>query len=109
MAAGSQEVRWDGRLRDGRHAAVLQATGPFGTRSQTVRFAADTRAPVLVLLSKAQRRFSVDEQVTVTGTVGGVRVKAVVGPGRFSLTGRPGPIAVTAWDAAGNRSTLRQR
>ena len=109
MAAGSQDVRWDGRLRHGRHAAVLQATGPFGTRSQTVRFASDTRKPVLVLLSKAQRRFSVDEQVTMTGTVGGVRVKAVVGPGRFSLAGRPGLIAVTAWDAAGNRSTIRQR
>ena len=109
LGAGPQEVRWDGRLRDGRHAAVLEATGPFGTRSQTARFAADTRRPVLVLLSKAQRRFSVNEQVTVTGTVGGVRVRAVVGPGRFSLSGGKGLIAVTAWDAAGNRTTIRQR
>jgi hypothetical protein len=109
LAAGSQDVRWDGRLRDGKHAAVLQATGPFGTRSQTARFAADTKKPVLVLLSKAQRRFSVNEQVTVTGTVGGVRIKSVVGPGRFSLAGGRGVIAVTAWDAAGNRTTIRQR
>ena len=109
LNAGPQDVRWDGRLRDGKHAAVLQATGPFGTRSQTARFAADTKKPALVLLSKAQRRFSVDEQVTMTGTVGGVRVKAVVGPGRFSLTGGRGLIAVTAWDAAGNRTTIRQR
>jgi RecJ-like exonuclease len=74
-----------------------------------VRFAADTKKPVLRLLSKAQRRFTVNEQVTVTGTVGGVRVRAVVGPGRFSLSGGQGVIAVTAWDAAGNRTTIRQR
>jgi hypothetical protein len=109
MAAGSQEVRWDGRVRDGKHAAVLEATGLFGTRSQTARFAADTKKPVLALLSKAQRRFTVDERVTITGSVGGVRVRAVVGPGRFSLAGGRGLIAVTAWDAAGNRSTFRQR
>jgi hypothetical protein len=109
LVAGPQEFRWDGRLRDGRYAAVLQATGSFGTRAQTVRFAADTRKPVFRLLSRARRRFSVDERVTVTGTVGGVRVKAVVGPGRFSLAGGNGAIAVTAWDAAGNRSTIRQR
>ncbi len=81
LGAGPQELRWDGRLPDGKHAAVLEATGPFGTRGQTVRFAADTKKPVLRLLSKAQRRFTVNEQVTVTGTVGGVRVRAVVGPG----------------------------
>jgi hypothetical protein len=109
LNAGPQDVRWDGRVRDGKHAAVLQATGAFGTRSQTARFAADTKKPLLVLLSKAQRRFSVNEQVTVTGIVGGVRVRAVVGPGRFSLAGGRGLIAVTAWDAAGNRTTIRQR
>jgi hypothetical protein len=109
LGAGPQEVRWDGRLRDGKYAAVIEATGPFGTRGQTVRFAADTKKPVLRLLSKAQRRFTVNEQVTVTGTVGGVRVRAVVGPGRFSLSGGGGLIAVTAWDAAGNRTTIRQR
>ncbi len=109
LGVGPQELRWDGRLGDGKYAAVLQATGPFGTRGQTVRFTADTKKPVFRLLSKAQRRFTVNEQVTVTGTVGGVRVRAVVGPGRFSLSGGGGPIAVTAWDAAGNRSTIRQR
>lgn len=109
LNAGAQDVRWDGRVRDGRHAAVLEATGPFGTRSQTVRFAADTKKPVLVLLSKSQRRFSVNEQVTVTGTVGGVRIRSVVGPGRFSLSGNAGLIAVTAWDAGGNRTSIRQR
>ncbi|CAN5254196.1 hypothetical protein BH18ACT12_BH18ACT12_22580 [soil metagenome] len=109
LGAGSQDVRWDGRLSDGKYAAVLEATGPFGTRAQTVRFVADTRKPVFRLLSKAQRRFSVNEQVTVTGTVGGVPVRAVVGAGRFSLAGGSGPIAVTAWDAAGNRTTIRQR
>ena len=95
--------------RDGKYAAVLEATGLFGTRGQTARFAADTKKPVFRLLSKAQRRFTVNEQVTVTGTVGGVRVRAVVGPGRFSLSGGRGLIAVTAWDAAGNRTTIRQR
>ncbi|MEP7334356.1 MAG: N-acetylmuramoyl-L-alanine amidase [Actinomycetota bacterium] len=109
LGAGVQELRWDGRLRDGRYAAVLEATGLFGTRAQTVRFAADTREPAFRLLSKAQHRFTVNEQVTVTGTVGGVRVRAVVGPGRFSLSGGRGLIAVTAWDAAGNRTTIRQR
>jgi hypothetical protein len=109
LAAGVQELRWDGRLRDGKYAAVLEATGPFGTRGQTARFAADTKKPVFRLLSKAQHRFTVNEQVTVTGTVGGVRVRAVVGPGRFSLSGGRGLIAVTAWDAAGNRTTIRQR
>ena len=109
LGPGPQEVRWDGRLRDGRYAAVLEATGQFGTRAQTTRFVADTRKPVFRLLARAQRRFSVDERVTVTGTVGGVRVRAVVGPGRFSLAGGRGPIAVTAWDAAGNRTTIRQR
>jgi hypothetical protein len=109
LGAGPQELRWDGRLRDGKHAAVLEATGLFGTRGQTVRFAADTKQPVFRLLSKAQHRFTVNEQVTVTGTVGGTRVRAVVGPGRFSLSGGGGLIAVTAWDAAGNRTTIRQR
>ena len=109
LPAGPQDVRWDGRLRDGKHAGVLQATGPFGTRSQTVRFAADTKKPAFVLLSKIQRRFSVNEQVTVTGTIGGVKVRSVVGPGRFSLSGGRGLMAVTAWDAAGNRTTIRQR
>jgi len=74
-----------------------------------VRFVADTKKPVVQLLSKAQRRFTVNEQVTVTGTVGGVRVRAVVGPGRFSLFGGVGLVSVTAWDAAGNRTTIRQR
>jgi hypothetical protein len=109
LAAGPQDLRWDGRLRDGRYAAVLEATGPFGTRAQTARFAADTKKPVFRFLSRARLRFSVDEQVTVTGTVGGVPVRAVFGPGRFSLAGGKGPIAVTAWDAAGNRTSIRRR
>jgi hypothetical protein len=107
LAPGQHEVRWEERLRDGRYAAVLEATGPFGTRSQTARFAVDTTKPKLRLLSAPARRFSVAEPVTVVGTIGGARVEAKVGPGRFTLSGPPGRIAVTAWDAAGNRSRLR--
>jgi len=109
LQPGPQELRWEDRVPDGRYAAILEATGPFGTRAQTVRFAVDTKKPELRLLSKAARRFWVSEQVTITGTVGGVRVQAKVGPGRFRLGGAPGRIAITAWDAAGNRSTFRQR
>ena len=47
LGAGPQELRWDGRMRDGKYAAVLEATGPFGTRGQTARFAADTKKPVV--------------------------------------------------------------
>ena len=71
------------------------------------RFAVDTTKPKLRLLSAAARRFSVAEAVTVVGTIGGARVEAKVGPGRFTLSGPPGRIAITAWDAAGNRSRLR--
>jgi hypothetical protein len=109
LQPGPQELRWEDRVPDGRYAAILEATGPFGTRAQTVRFAVDTKKPQLRLLSNDARRFWVSEQVTITGTVGGVRVQAKVGPGRFRLGGAPGRIAITAWDAAGNRSTFRQR
>jgi N-acetylmuramoyl-L-alanine amidase len=109
LQPGPQELRWEDRIRDGKYAAILEATGPFGTRSQTARFVVDTTKPTLRLLSKAARRFWVSEQVTITGTVGGVRVQAKVGPGKFRLGGAPGRIAITAWDAAGNRSTYRRR
>ena len=109
LQPGPQDLRWDQRIRDGKYAAILEATGPFGTRAQTARFAVDTAKPTLRLLSKAARRFWVSEQVTITGTIGGVRVQATVGPGKFRLGGAPGRIAITAWDAAGNRSTYRQR
>jgi N-acetylmuramoyl-L-alanine amidase len=109
LQPGPQELRWEDRLPDGKYAAILEATGPFGLRAQTARFTVDTKKPQLRLLSKAARRFWVSEQVTITGTVGGVRVQAKVGPGRFRLGGARGRIAITAWDAAGNRSTFRQR
>jgi hypothetical protein len=108
LAPGQHEVRWEERLRDGRYAAVLEATGPLGTRAQTARFAVDTTKPRLRVLSARARRFSVDEVVTVVGTIGGRRVEAKVGPGRFTLAAPPGRIAIAAWDAAGNRSTLRR-
>ena len=104
LGAGPQELRWDGRLRDGKYAAVLQATGRSARAGRPCASPPTRRSRSSALLSKAQRRFTVNEQVTVTGTVGGVRVRAVVGPGRFSLSGGRGPIAVTAWDAAGNRT-----
>ncbi len=107
LAPGQHELQWEERLQDGRYAAVLEATGPFGLRAQTARFAVDTTKPKLRLLSAAARRFSVGEAVTVVGTIGGARVEAKVGPGRFTLSGPPGRIAITAWDAAGNRSRLR--
>jgi hypothetical protein len=103
---GPQELRWEERLRDGRYAAVLEAAGPFGTRAQTARFAVDTAKPKLRLVSAASRRFTVNEAVTVVGTIGGVRVDARVGPGRFALRGAPGRIAITAWDVAGNRTRV---
>jgi hypothetical protein len=109
LQPGPQEFRWRERLRDGRYAAVLEATGPFGRRAQTARFVVDTRKPKLRILSARARRFSVDENVTITGTIGGLRVQAVVGPGRFTLSGAAGRIAITAWDFAGNRSTVRHR
>jgi N-acetylmuramoyl-L-alanine amidase len=109
LQPGAQELRWEDRVPDGKYAAILEATGPFGTRAQTARFVVDTKKPQLRLLSKAARRFWVSEQVTITGTIGGVRVQAKVGPGKFRLGGAPGRIAITAWDAAGNRSAFRQR
>ena len=107
LTPGPQELRWGERLRDGRYAAVLEAAGPFGTRSQTARFAVDTAKPKLRVVSAVRRRFSVDEIVTVVGTIGGTRIEARVGPGRFTLAAPPGSIAITAWDAAGNRTRLR--
>jgi hypothetical protein len=109
LAPGQHEVRWEDRLRDGRYAAVLEATGPLGTRAQTARFAVDTTKPRLRIVSAAARRFSVSEAVTVVGTIGGARIEAKVGPGRFRLSALPGRIAITAWDAAGNRASLRHR
>jgi N-acetylmuramoyl-L-alanine amidase len=107
LTPGPQELRWGERLRDGRYAAVLEAAGPFGTRAQTARFAVDTTSPKLRVVSAPRRRFSVDELVMVVGTIGGQRVEARVGPGRFTLRAPAGRIAVTAWDAAGNRTRLR--
>jgi len=109
LAPGQHEVRWEDGLRDGRYAAVLEATGPFGTRAQTARFAVDTTKPRLRLVSAAARRFSVNEAVTVVGTIGGARIEAKVGPGRFTLPAPAGRIAITAWDAAGNRTSVRRR
>jgi N-acetylmuramoyl-L-alanine amidase len=109
LQPGPQELRWEDRVRDGKYAAILEATGPFGTRAQTARFVVDTKKPTLKLLSRAARRFWVSEPVTITGTMGGYRVLAKVGPGKFKLGGAPGRIAITAWDPAGNRSTFRQR
>jgi hypothetical protein len=57
LQPGPQELRWEDRVPDGKYAAILEATGPFGTRAQTVRFAVDTKKPQLLLLSKAARRF----------------------------------------------------
>jgi hypothetical protein len=109
LQPGPQAFEWRGRLRDGKYAAVLEATGPFGRRAQTARFVVDTRRPRLRLLNARARLFWVDEKVTITGSIGGLRVQAVVGPGRFRLSGAVGRIAITAWDPGGNRSTLRHR
>jgi hypothetical protein len=109
LQPGPQALPLEALLRDGRYAAVLEAIGPFGTRAQTARFVVDTRKPTLRLLSARARRFWVDERVTITGSIGGLRVQAVVGPGRFALSGSAGRISITAWDFAGNRSSLRHR
>ncbi len=109
LQPGPQAFRLTERLRDGRHAAVLEATGPLGRRAQTARFVVDTRKPRLRLLNARARRFWVDERVTITGSIGGLRVQAVVGPGRFVLSGAVGRIAIAAWDQGGNRTALRHR
>ena len=96
LQPGPQDAPLGGTHPRREYAAILEATGPFGTRAQTARFVVDTTKPTLRLLSKAARRFWVSEQVTITGTIGGVRVQATVGPGKFRLGGAPGRIAITA-------------
>ena len=105
LPAGPQTLPFGARLRDGRHAAVIAATGPYGVRSQTARFTVDTKRPRLRILSAAALRFWVSEASTVLVTLDGRRTQVEVKAGGFVVAGATASrISAVAYDLAGNRS-----
>jgi hypothetical protein len=103
LAPGAQSFPWGGKLRDGKHAAVIEVAGPFGPRSQTARFVVDTTKPQLRLLSAKRLRFWVSEPSTVVLTLDGRRVEQAAA-GYFTVKGPPARrITAVAFDTAGNR------
>ena len=109
LPAGEQRLPWTGRLRDGSHAVVIEATGPHGLRSQTVRFVSDTTRPRLRIVSAAARRFRASEPGTAVLTTGGRRYEFAVRAGVNTAPAWGRRLTLTMWDAVGNRSaTLRK-
>ena len=97
LGTGPQELRWDGRLSDGKHAAVLEATGPFGARGQTRAVRRRHEEAGLPAALEGAAPLHRERAGDRDRTVGGTRVRAVVGPGRFSPVRRCGRSdAVTA-------------
>jgi hypothetical protein len=105
LEPGSHRIPWTGRLRDGKRAAVIQATTPLGTRAQTVRFVADTTKPRLRLLSRAARRLWASERGTAVFTAKGRRFVVAVKGGAFTAP-VGGRVRVVLWDQVGNRSAV---
>jgi hypothetical protein len=109
LPAGPQSLTWTPTFGEGAYAAVVEAAGPFGVRSQTARFVIDVTKPKLRLLSARLLRFSVSEAGTLVVTAGGqtarvpvtrrgwVLVPSLAGTGRFTAA---------LWDLAGNRSRV---
>ena len=109
--AGPQSVVWDGaagsaRVPDGRYTAIVSATGPIATATQSAAVVVDTRAPRLRLLSFRRLDFWVSEPATVTLHVNGRRIVKVERAGRFHVpfAGRVRSVRAVAVDAAGNAS-----
>jgi hypothetical protein len=104
LGPGPQKIPWGGTLRDGKQAAVIEVLGPFGPRTQTARFVADTAKPRLRLVSASRLRFWVSEPSTVVLTLDGRRVERQA-RGYFTVAGaRARRISAVAFDVAGNRS-----
>jgi hypothetical protein len=103
LQPGQQRLPWAGPVRDGKHAAVVEAVGPFGRRAQTARFAADSTKPRLRLLSRPQRRLWASEAGTLVFTANGKRFELPVRRGAFTAPAG-GRVRAILWDAAGNRS-----
>lgn len=107
LPAGPQRLTWSRRVPDGAYAAVIKATGPFGTRGQTARFVVDVTKPRVRLLSARLMRFSVSEAGTLVVNSNGRATRVPVRRGWVTVPAAAARrfIAVL-WDAAGNRSPV---
>jgi hypothetical protein len=103
LDAGQHRLPWAGPVRDGKHAAVVEATGPLGRRAQTARFAVDTTRPRLRLLSRPNRRLWASEPGTLVFVANGRRFEVAVKAGRFTAPAG-GKVRAVLWDGAGNKS-----
>jgi N-acetylmuramoyl-L-alanine amidase/FlgD Ig-like domain len=105
LAAGPQRLTWSGRVAEGAYAAVVEATGPFGTRAQTARFTVDVTKPRVRLLSARLMRFSVSEAGTLVVNSNGRATRVPVRKGWVTVPAAAAPqFTAVLWDAAGNRS-----
>ncbi len=112
FAAGTQRLVWDGvrtagRLRDGEHRAVVEATGGVGTISFGVPFVSDTVTPRVRILPGNRLRVEVSEPAMLTFVIDGQALKREVkkaGIVRIPWAGPAARVRVVAWDAAGNAS-----
>src|SRR3954447_1040644 len=116
LPAGVQQLRWDGtsagaRIPDGSYDAVVAATDPLTTVTQTVPLTLDTAPPVVKILSFAKLRFHASEAANVIAIVNGRRIPLVVRAGAFHVpfAGKPRTLILFATDAAANRSRLQKR
>jgi hypothetical protein len=109
LGPGPHRLTWTPNVGEGSYAAVVEATGQWGVRAQTVRFVVDLTKPRLRLLSARLMRFSVSEPGTLIVTAGTqtarvpvarrgwVLVPSLAGVGRFTAR---------LWDLAGNSSRI---
>jgi flagellar hook assembly protein FlgD len=109
--AGDATVTWDGsHLADGRYTVVVTTTSPIGTTMHSASVRVDTTPPVLHVISFRKLAFRVSEPARATVVVNGRTYVRAVRGGVFSVrvAVRVRRVAVSAEDAAGNRSrTLR--
>jgi hypothetical protein len=114
MAAGPQQVEWDGSgLPDGRYNVLLSVTDSLTTVTRSWPVRIDRVAPVLRLLSLPYARLWVSEPARVTVVLNGrARRLTIKRRGAFNIwhRGTVRTLRAQAVDAAGNRSrVLRAR
>ena len=108
LPAGKQSLVWSGGgLPDGKYSAVVSATDALMTVKQSVLVRIDRKAPVLRLVSFAQRRFWLSEPARLVVGINGRWHRLTIKRAGFFRIGHSGTVrglTAMAVDAAGNRS-----
>ncbi|MEP6908834.1 MAG: N-acetylmuramoyl-L-alanine amidase [Actinomycetota bacterium] len=110
LAAGQQEIEWNGRFRrrvgEREYRADLRATSTVATTIQTQPFAVDVTGPRLRLRSASTLAFTINEPADVTFVFDGTRTvtRRRLLPGRFRISagGAYSSFTAKARDFAGN-------